>query len=236
MDLEDRLKYCKLCQNQRFNFERGMLCGLTNEKPGFDGTCPEYLESARERKTYEENLLAERIKFRGFFDINRYNTNSKLISIALKHIPGQINIKQFELRNYVTTPITTLILIVIIANLKFAYPLRLVAILVFAIVAIIIAIINFNSILKEANSIAIIDEEGITLKGTQKIYWNEVLVIYVNATSAINTKRHEQHLMIELLSRKTPVKLLINKTLGSQFVLTIAEAYRRKSEKIKQDQ
>jgi hypothetical protein len=102
---------------------------------------------------------------------------------------------------------------------------------VLAIVAVIVLIKNIKSILKEANTIAIMDEEGITLNGAQKIDWNEVLIIYVNATSNINTKRHEQHLMIELLSRKTPIKLQINKTLGAMFVLAIAEAYRKKSKK-----
>jgi hypothetical protein len=66
MDIEDRLKYCKLCQNQSFNFDRGMLCSLTNEKPEFNETCPDYLENKRERKTYETNLLAKELNSKAF--------------------------------------------------------------------------------------------------------------------------------------------------------------------------
>lgn len=38
----NKLDYCKNCKNKTFNVDKGILCGLTNEKPDFEGTCPDY--------------------------------------------------------------------------------------------------------------------------------------------------------------------------------------------------
>jgi hypothetical protein len=222
MDLEDRLRYCKLCHNKTFNFDKGMLCGLTNEKPQFDETCSDYKENMYERKIYEENLRTERIKVNVSFDANSYATNNRLISVAAKYIPQQMKIRQIDWRHYMIPPIILIVLMVIVANLKFEYSYRLAVILFWAVVAVIVSFKNLKSLIKDAITIALIDDQGIILKGEAKILWDHVLLVYVN------TNLKERYLMLEILGKKTPIRLQINKTLGPLFILTITEAYRQK--------
>lgn len=33
---------CKKCKKRKFDFQRGTVCGLTNEKPTFENTCPDF--------------------------------------------------------------------------------------------------------------------------------------------------------------------------------------------------
>jgi hypothetical protein len=40
MTLDERLKYCRICENRKLNPAIGLVCSLTNEKPAFEGTCP----------------------------------------------------------------------------------------------------------------------------------------------------------------------------------------------------
>lgn len=46
----DRLKYCKVCAHQKFDLEQGILCGLTQQKPSFTGTCEQFQESTKLKK------------------------------------------------------------------------------------------------------------------------------------------------------------------------------------------
>jgi hypothetical protein len=42
MTLDDQLKYCRICENRKMNAAIGLVCGLTNEKPAFDVSCPDF--------------------------------------------------------------------------------------------------------------------------------------------------------------------------------------------------
>lgn len=39
---EQQLTFCKKCTHRKFNPEKGLLCGLTDEKPTFTGTCNDF--------------------------------------------------------------------------------------------------------------------------------------------------------------------------------------------------
>ena len=47
-DKEDQLKFCKVCKNKRMNVQKGIVCGLTGEKPDFNELCPNYEEDPKE--------------------------------------------------------------------------------------------------------------------------------------------------------------------------------------------
>ncbi|KAB2807345.1 hypothetical protein [Phaeocystidibacter luteus] len=40
--MQERLEYCKVCENRKFRMEQGIICGLTMEKPTFEDECPTY--------------------------------------------------------------------------------------------------------------------------------------------------------------------------------------------------
>ncbi|UPQ79315.1 hypothetical protein M0M57_00395 [Flavobacterium azooxidireducens] len=45
--MDQRLKFCKLCENQKYSAE-GLVCGLTMQKPTFVDSCPEFNPSEKE--------------------------------------------------------------------------------------------------------------------------------------------------------------------------------------------
>ncbi len=66
MELHERLKLCEKCKNRKFDFQTGLICSLTDEKPKFEHTCPDYVEdpSALLRKRGRE-VMNERMKGNG---------------------------------------------------------------------------------------------------------------------------------------------------------------------------
>lgn len=38
----NKIEQCKQCKKQKFDFKQGIVCGLTNEKPGFEDSCPDF--------------------------------------------------------------------------------------------------------------------------------------------------------------------------------------------------
>jgi hypothetical protein len=42
MEMEERIKICKICKNKSVSDEKGIVCKLTNEKPTFEDECPDF--------------------------------------------------------------------------------------------------------------------------------------------------------------------------------------------------
>ena len=57
MELSDKIKYCAICRNSKRDMERGIICGLTNEKPTFDKHCTDLQASAHEIAELEESMI-----------------------------------------------------------------------------------------------------------------------------------------------------------------------------------
>ena len=49
----NKIELCKKCKNRKFDFKRGILCGLTDEKPTFEINCPHF-EKDETVKEYKE--------------------------------------------------------------------------------------------------------------------------------------------------------------------------------------
>lgn len=54
MDRVEQLKLCKICSNQKLDFEKGIICGLTNNFPDFEGTCSLFLEDLQLKNKQEK--------------------------------------------------------------------------------------------------------------------------------------------------------------------------------------
>ena len=61
---EYMLEFCRTCKKKKQNFEKGIVCGLTNEKPDFFDVCEMY-EIDAEKKIIEEKKK-EKEKAGGF--------------------------------------------------------------------------------------------------------------------------------------------------------------------------
>ncbi len=44
MNRQEQLQFCKVCTNQKFDMQQGIICGLTNAVADFEGTCASYQE------------------------------------------------------------------------------------------------------------------------------------------------------------------------------------------------
>ncbi len=58
MTREEHLKFCKVCNNQKFDSQKGIICGLRDSIADFDDTC----ESFDENTQLKEKLLAKNSK------------------------------------------------------------------------------------------------------------------------------------------------------------------------------
>lgn len=60
----DKLDFCKKCKKRKFDLNRGIICGLTNEKPTFENSCPDFEndETVQEFKSLDLKPNNERAK------------------------------------------------------------------------------------------------------------------------------------------------------------------------------
>ncbi|WP_298755523.1 hypothetical protein [uncultured Psychroserpens sp.] len=75
--LKERLRFCKNCVHRKNSLQVGILCGLTDKKPNFDGFCKDYVE---------DSALLKKEKERDRMKLNRSSswiTASVVISIVL---------------------------------------------------------------------------------------------------------------------------------------------------------
>ena len=57
MELSDKIKYCAICKKSKRDMERGIVCGLTDNKPTFDKHCADLQASAHEIADLEESMI-----------------------------------------------------------------------------------------------------------------------------------------------------------------------------------
>lgn len=54
MERSDRLKFCKICKEKKFNEKTGIVCGLTNMPADFEVQCASFSEDAMLKAKYEQ--------------------------------------------------------------------------------------------------------------------------------------------------------------------------------------
>lgn len=68
MTLSEKLKFCKSCTNRKMNFATGLVCGLSNEKPDFAISCPNFQIDQREAdRLFQLDMAAKEEEDFGFF-------------------------------------------------------------------------------------------------------------------------------------------------------------------------
>lgn len=68
--MNNTMEFCKICQNRKVDFHVGMLCKLTDKKPTFEDSCPEFLKDEKEA----ERIFKMRLDAAG----NRRSQNGSL--------------------------------------------------------------------------------------------------------------------------------------------------------------
>jgi hypothetical protein len=62
--------YCSICKNYKFNLEKGVICGLTNERPSFWEECSDF---KKDRKREKEILVKARDRSKRFTRLESYD-------------------------------------------------------------------------------------------------------------------------------------------------------------------
>jgi len=63
MNRTKQLEFCKICENQKFDTHKGIICSLTNDKADFIGTCPSFKEKPEMKKYNEYKSQSETIRY-----------------------------------------------------------------------------------------------------------------------------------------------------------------------------
>ena len=61
MERVEQLKFCKICKEQTFDFNQGIICGLTNLPPDFEVSCDSFNENSELKEQHELNLKKNEI-------------------------------------------------------------------------------------------------------------------------------------------------------------------------------
>lgn len=80
---ENQLAFCRICTNRKFNSQRGLLCGLTDDYAKFEETCVDFEadEYEKERTLKFDLLNAGHDKASRSLDHKRNKENGGIISI-----------------------------------------------------------------------------------------------------------------------------------------------------------
>lgn len=57
MTRDEQLAFCRICKNQKSDNEKGIICGITNEKATFEEKCDFYIEDADLKERQREIML-----------------------------------------------------------------------------------------------------------------------------------------------------------------------------------
>ena len=68
-----QIDLCKKCVNKSFHSSQGIVCGLTNEKPTFQLTCPDFVKDVKEERRLAERAAVQDAGF-GYEDTQQEST------------------------------------------------------------------------------------------------------------------------------------------------------------------
>lgn len=62
MNRDEQLKQCKVCNYQKFDFQQGLVCGLTNQVAEFEGSCLLFEESSVLKEEWQASLTTDHLE------------------------------------------------------------------------------------------------------------------------------------------------------------------------------
>ena len=74
LEIKDKIEYCKLCENSKFDKSKGILCALSNKKPDFKSTCENFSlsQSAQQKIEVVKKRLSGELDDTGSGGIQRW--------------------------------------------------------------------------------------------------------------------------------------------------------------------
>ncbi|MGE5317474.1 MAG: hypothetical protein ACM3ME_05725, partial [Chloroflexota bacterium] len=74
---EDRLQFCRVCVNQAFNADKGIVCSITGAVAAFEGSCTMYTEDEVLKQKYHSTRETKVIANKSL------STNKRLLNYIL---------------------------------------------------------------------------------------------------------------------------------------------------------
>ena len=99
MTIEDKLTFCQVCSNRKFNSQIGTFCGLTNEKPTFEHLCPDFQVDSHVREERERDLHS-RVTTNKVSERYTYPTSDRAINKLLGKLPDSRIIRRSKMDSW----------------------------------------------------------------------------------------------------------------------------------------
>ncbi|SDL37318.1 hypothetical protein SAMN05421823_105327 [Catalinimonas alkaloidigena] len=228
MTPEDRLEFCRLCWHRRFLAGEGIVCGLTNVKPQFEGRCPDYVEEDYERKLYEENLFDRVINGHEGSFRSQYPTHLWWIALFSRYLPPQLTLRALDLFQYAMMGIFLFLLgVVVIVHVTPSQLHQLFVGFAFVVLAGWVVYQQGRKVWYRAPVVATLDHHGIIFQGGQYLPWQDVELAYIQSGGWRNSRRY--FLKLKCLGRVEPIAVPIAAIGMPALVLTCVEAYRERA-------
>lgn len=221
MTPEDRLEFCKVCHNHQFDFDRGITCKLTNDKPTFEVNCPDFDEMEHEARRRVRQQFKDDLGIKDLFEANSYPTSNWWIDFFRKRLPEKFEIKDSDYNKLIFVVLASIMIFGAFSTLEIVPIYKLLMLTVLAILVVIVIRTAWNQLVAERMTIAILDTDGIDILGHQRIEWENVIYVYVNATLSKVT------IFIKAKDRKEPFPVKIDAGFSIKFFITLIEAYRK---------
>ena len=241
MTLEDRLTYCNICSNRKFNIDNGILCGLTHEIPDFFPTCTGFIENPEDRDKVEKELNNRYRNYTKYstwhndFLKYRFLTNPQRINKYDEYLPTEVKVRIPNLNLIFISLFIGLLLAISIFKLQtIPVPYNYVLPGLLTILFVVISIIAYRQV-KYGVIYAIINDQGIRAGRNLFIKWENVLCVMSKSEFKTNGKYMfpRYYLSIWRLGySKVYTIQLEHFPFYMSWLLTVVEVYRKRHKKL----
>ncbi len=183
MRLEDRLTYCKICVNQKFSIDEGILCSLTDKKPVFFPTCHDYKEDISKRERAEKEIF---YRYRNYLKQSviegsrleyKYPANSKRISKLDETLPETLYLRIPSIGLFLLFLIILISIPIIVVNSNNISTSATSLIIVALTLVLFLSAFYFIKRWRTGFVYAVINDEGIEISKSKLIKWEKVLCV-----------------------------------------------------------
>ena len=79
MTRKEQLEFCKICQKQKFDLKKGIVCSITNEQATFENECPNFEldDKIKALETYKKDIEIEKKQKQSKPKIKKYKIRIK---------------------------------------------------------------------------------------------------------------------------------------------------------------
>ncbi len=200
MSLADKLTYCTVCVNGKMEFQRGTLCGLTDEKPQFVTHC-EHFSLDPEKKEKSQRIFSGATS--GEEDLVLHPDDKQNNRELDRLTPKTVEVKKSLWQGILSIAIALGAIIYLTPQVLGAEEDKDTLIILGVII---IAISAFRSyqFLSGPRILGVLNKDGFQIKEHTLIRWDEIIAYYVltEIEKSSNGKKSSKYLVMRVLGKE----------------------------------